>query len=163
MGACISAANQGSKSDTRDPKLFITDFNSPDDLKEHAKFFLANTNSALSRNLTHEIWEKYKDKKCDKGVPFRLCVFSGIKNQDAGMGIYAGSKDSYKQFKELFDRVIEEYHAYPPNGHHTTDMTYAGLKRHELPANEVSMINSVRVRILRNFENYPMCIGLSKA
>ena len=45
----------------RDPKLYMTDFNQLEDLKEHSKFFLPTTNSALSRNLTHEIWEEYNE------------------------------------------------------------------------------------------------------
>ena len=81
MGACLSAADSGAKkSDTRDKDLFILDFDKPDDLEEHSNFFLPHTNSALSRNLTHEIWEEFKDEKCKEGVSFKLCIYSGIKN-----------------------------------------------------------------------------------
>jgi hypothetical protein len=92
----------------------IGKFNSADELDDFASLFPAGTNSALSRNLTEEIWNEYKDKKDDAGVSFKTCVFSGVKNLDSGIGLYAGDHSSYKVFDKLFDKVIEEYHGHGP-------------------------------------------------
>lgn len=66
-------------------------------------FFLPETKSECKKCLTKEIWEEYKDQKDEVGVSFKVCVFSGIANQDSGIGIYAGSHDAYKRFNKLFD------------------------------------------------------------
>ena len=93
----------------------MTFFNNADDLDNFKYLFAAgNTNSALSRNLTEEIWNEYKDKKDDAGVSFKTCVFSGVKNLDSGIGLYAGDHSSYRVFNKLFDKVIQEYHGHGP-------------------------------------------------
>jgi len=43
-------------------------------------------------------------------------ILSGAQNCDSGIGVYAGSHDSYTTFNEFFDKIIEDYH-----GHKTTD------------------------------------------
>ncbi len=41
---------------------------------------------------------------------------------DQHCGIYAGDGDSYKDFAEVFDPIIEEYHGLPKNFKHNSDM-----------------------------------------
>jgi len=60
----------------------------------------------LKRNLTEDIWNEYRDMSDSVGVTFKTMIFSGIKNQDSGIGLYAGSHDSYTTFNKLFDKVI---------------------------------------------------------
>lgn len=60
--------------------------------------FPPGTKSLLSKCLTPEIWEKYKDKKDKFGLTFKLCIFSGCQNVDSGVGVYAASHDSYYAF-----------------------------------------------------------------
>ena len=132
-------------------------------MQYHSKLFLPRTKSMLSKHLTKEIWEEYRDKECEEGVPFKLCVFSGIKNQDAGIGCYAGSLSSYKIFGKLFDKVIEELHGYKATDSHKCDMDYEKIKMPDLSPEQQAMITTVRSRVTRNFEGYPTCIGLSKS
>ena len=108
--------------------------------KEHAKsedlydfetFFKPDTKSSLCKNLTKEIWDEYKDKSCKSGVSFKTCIFSGIANQDSGIGIYAGSHDSYTSFNKLFDKIIKEYHGHETDAKHQSDMKAEGLKNFE--------------------------------
>ena len=40
------------------------------------------------------------------GVSFKTCIFSGIKNINSEIGVYAGSQNSYKRWHKLFDKVI---------------------------------------------------------
>ena len=63
--------------------------------------FPKGTKSSVARFNTKEIWEQLKDKKDSFGVPYKLCIFSGCKNVDSGIGVYAGSHDSYKTFAPL--------------------------------------------------------------
>jgi hypothetical protein len=51
------------------------------------------------------------------GFSFQEAIFSGCKNVDSGIGVYAGSHDSYTTFAPFFDKVIEDYH-----GHKKTDI-----------------------------------------
>ena len=48
----------------------------PEDLV-HFPHFPPGTKSLLSKHLTPEIWEKYKDKKDKFGQTFKQCIFSG--------------------------------------------------------------------------------------
>ena len=94
---------------------------SPDDLTGMPTF-PEGTKSALSRNLTKAIWDKYKDKSDKAGVSFKTCIFSGCKNLDSGIGCYAGSEDSYTTFKDFFDKIIQEYHGHSPTDSHVSNM-----------------------------------------
>ena len=123
--ACKSTADVDAPSGKHAPK--VSAFKSADELKDFETFFPAGTDSALSRNMTKEIWEEYKDQSDDSGVTFKTCVFSGIKNLDSGIGLYAGSHSSYTKFAKLFDAVVEEYHGHKKSDKHVTDMTSEGL------------------------------------
>ena len=72
---------------------FYKGFKSHEDIKdcEYADLFDEGTKSALKRNMTKEIWDEYKGESCEQGVSFLQCVFSGVANQDSGIGLYAGS------------------------------------------------------------------------
>ena len=121
MGPC------GSKDGVSDTHKKVSMYQSADDLDDFAKFFPAGTNSALSRNLTQELWDEYKDQCDASGVSFKVCIFSGVKNLDSGIGLYAGSHDSYTKFDKLFDKVIEEYHGHKKEDSHVSDMNAEGL------------------------------------
>lgn len=40
-----------------------------------------------------------------------VCAFLGVENLDSGVGIYAPDAESYSLFSDLFDPIIEDYHA----------------------------------------------------
>ena len=141
----------------------IGNFNSADELEDFKSLFPAgSTDSALSRNLTEDIWKEYKDKKDEAGVSFRTCVFSGVKNLDSGIGLYAGDHSSYRVFNKLFDKVIEEYHGHGPNEVHNSDMSAQGIVNHEFSEEDGSMILSTRIRVGRNLAGYPLGPGITK-
>ena len=143
----------GSKSDgVKDATKKVASYNTPEDLKDFDKLFPAGTNSALSRNLTKEIWEEYKDQKDEAGVSFKTCIFSGVKNLDSGIGLYAGSHNSYTKFEKLFDKVVEEYHKHGKDAKHVSDMNPDGLENAEAVAENSDMVNSTRIRVGRNLK-----------
>lgn len=125
MGGCGSkdgVQEASRKSGTPATKTNFKEHETSDQLEDVNQFFKEDTNSALSRNLTQEIWAEYKDASCKEGVTFKTCCFSGVANLDSGIGIYAGSHDAYKKFNKIFDRVVEEYHGHKPSDKHKSDM-----------------------------------------
>jgi creatine kinase/arginine kinase len=138
-------------------------FNTPEELVDYESLFPAGTtNSALSRHLTKEIWEEYKDLSDDSGVSFKTCIFSGVKNLDSGIGLYAGSHSSYTKFEKLFDIVVEEYHKHPKDASHVSEMNVEGLQNTEFSADDSAMVNSTRIRVGRNLAGFPLGPGVSK-
>jgi len=96
------------------------------------------------------------------GVPFKVMCFSGIKNQDSGIGLYAGSHDSYTTFCKLFDKVIEEYHGHGKDAKHISDMSSEGLTNADFSEEDSAMVNSTRIRVGRNMKGYPLGPGVTK-
>lgn len=79
--------------------------NKPEDITD-LPYFPAGTKSLLCKCLNKQIWEQLKDKKDKTGFTFKQAIFSGSKWPESGVGVYAGSHDSYYSFAPLFDRVI---------------------------------------------------------
>jgi len=51
-------------------------------------------------------------------------ILSGCQNVDSGIGIYAGCQDSYYQFADIFDNIIEDYHQHGKTAKHVSNMDY---------------------------------------
>ena len=118
--------------------------------------FPEGTTSLLSKYLTREIWNELKDKKDSAGFSFKEAILSGCQNTDSGIGIYAGSHDSYTAFAPLFDKVIEQYHSHTKTALHVSDMDYTKLQCPPLSPADASMIVSTRIRVGRNLAEFPL-------
>jgi len=97
---------------------------SPDDLIGFP-LFPEGTNSLLSKHLSKEVWTELKDSKDKHGFSFKQAIFSGCKNTDSGIGVYAGSHDSYHAFVPLFDNIIESYHSHKKDDKHISNMDFS--------------------------------------
>ena len=84
--------------------------------------FPAGTKSLLSKHLTRDVWNLHKNAKDDFGFTFKQAIFSGCKNIDSGIGVYAGSPDCYSRFSNLFRPIIEDYHKVNVSDGHVTNM-----------------------------------------
>ena len=73
------------------------------------------------------MWAELADKTDAYGFSFKQAIFSGCKTPDSGVGIYAGSPDSYVAFKSLFEPVVNQYHRRQPGMLHESDMNYEQL------------------------------------
>merc|ERR1712153_152049 len=165
MGGCGSkdgVQEASRKSGTPSTRTSFKEHESSEALEDVNCFFKEDTNSALSRNLSQEIWAEYKDQSCAQGVTFKTCVFSGVANLDSGIGIYAGSPEAYTKFAKIFDRVIEEYHGHKPSSKHVSDMNADQLTNADFNEEESAMVNSTRIRVGRNLAGYPLGPGVSK-
>merc|ERR1712167_557875 len=156
MGPCKS------KSGISETSKKQTAFKTSEELVDFNTFFLEGTKSSLSRNMTKEIWEEYKDQSCESGVTFKTCIFSGVKNQDSGIGVYAGSHDAYTKFEKLFDKVVLDYHGHDKEAKHVSDMSAEGLENADFTPEQEAMVNSTRIRVGRNLADYPLGPGVSK-
>jgi len=152
----------GSKAGVSDTSKKVSAFKSADELKDYATFFPAGTKSALARCMTKEMWEEYKDMSDDSGVTFKTCIFSGVKNLDSGIGLYAGSHSSYTKFPKLFDAVVEDYHKHKTTDMHVSDMTSEGIENAEFDETDAAMIKSSRIRVGRNLDGFPLGPGITK-
>ena len=137
-------------------------YTAAEQLEDFDKLYTGPTNSALSRNLTKEIWEEYKNKADKYGVSFKTCIFSGIQNLDSGIGVYAGSHDAYTTFEKLFDKVVAEYHKHGKDAKHVSDMNADALENAEISEEDAKMIISTRIRVGRNLDGYPLGPGVTK-
>ena len=52
--------------------------------------FPPGTNSLLCKLLTRDIWKKYEFTKDECNFTLKEAIFSGCKNTDSGIGVYAG-------------------------------------------------------------------------
>ena len=124
--------------------------------------FPEGTKSLLRKHLSREIWDKLHEAKDAHGFNFRQAIFSGCKNTDSGIGVYAGSHDSYKAFSLLFDKIIEDYHGHKKSDIHHSDMDFTKLNTPPFSVEEAKLIKSTRIRVGRNLKDYPLGPGLSK-
>ncbi len=76
--------------------------------------FPTGTASLLSKCLTKDVWEQCKDRRDKYGFTFRQAIFSGSKWTNSGVGVYAGSHDSYYAFAPFMDKIISAYHGHGP-------------------------------------------------
>lgn len=118
--------------------------------------FPSGTSSLLAKCMTPDIWNLCKDRRDKFGFSFKQAIFSGCKWTNSGVGVYAGSHDSYYAFAPLLDKIIENYHGHKPTDKHLSSMDYKLLKCPPFPADEDKMINSTRIRVARNLAAYPL-------
>merc|ERR1711990_181636 len=133
----------------------------PEDIKD-LPYFPGGTKSLLSKCLTKKIWEQCKDRRDKYGFTFRQCIFSGSKYVESGVGVYAGSHDSYYAFAPFMDKIIEAYHGHKPSDKHISSMDYNQLKCPAFPPDEDKMINSTRIRVARNLAAFALGTQISR-
>ncbi|XP_055704334.1 arginine kinase 1 isoform X1 [Phlebotomus papatasi] len=129
-----------------------------------AKLAASDSKSLLKKYLTKEVFDALKTKKTPSfGSSLLDCVQSGFENHDSGVGIYAPDAEAYSVFSDLFDPIIEDYHAgfkktdkHPPRNFGDVD-TFGNLD----PAGE--FVISTRVRCGRSMEGYPFNPCLTEA
>ena len=126
-------------------------------------FFPTGCGSLLQKCLTQSIWDQCKDRRDKFGFTFRQAIFSGSKWTNSGVGVYAGSHDSYYAFAPFFDKIIESYHGHKPSDKHLSSMDYNTLNCPAFPADEDKMINSTRIRVARNLAAYPLGTNVSRS
>ncbi|KAK6111023.1 ATP:guanido phosphotransferase C-terminal catalytic domain family protein [Brugia pahangi] len=115
-----------------------------------------NCNSLLKKYLTPTILKKLENKKTKLGVSLYDIIRSGLHNHDLAIGVYAADPESYQKFAVLFDKILEDYHAFKP-GDKQPAVDFGEERLGELslldPAGKY--VKSVRIRCARSIAGYP--------
>merc|ERR1711997_498654 len=121
---------------------------------------IKSTHSLVAKHVTKERWDKVKD------IESRTCGFTlakaaacAIEFDNQHCGIYAGDRDSYKDFSEIFDAIIQDYHGISADAKHTSDMDpekVVGNIEAGVP------VHSTRIRVGRNIDGFGLSPGITK-
>jgi len=121
---------------------------------------IKSTHSLVAKHVTKERWDKVKDiqtKTC--GFTLAKASACAIEFDNQHCGIYAGDWDSYKDFAEIFDAIIQEYHGISATAKHTSDMDPEKVKGNIEPGVPV---HSTRIRVGRNVDGFGLSPGITK-
>merc|ERR1712186_101471 len=121
---------------------------------------IKSTHSLVAKHVTKERWDKVKDiqtKTC--GFTLAKAAACAIEFDNQHCGIYAGDWDSYKDFSEIFDAIIQDYHGISADAKHTSDMDFEKIKGNI----EAGVpVHSTRIRVGRNIDGFGLSPGITK-
>merc|ERR1712212_523653 len=84
---------------------------------------IKSKHSLVAKYVAKEIWDKLSGHKtATSGFTLAQAIACAVQFDDQHCGIYAGDEDSYKDFAEVFDPLIMEYHGLSGDFKHTSDM-----------------------------------------
>merc|ERR1711942_406916 len=121
---------------------------------------IKSKHSLVAKHVTKERWDKVKDietKTC--GFTIAKACACAIEFDNQHCGIYAGDWDSYKDFSEIFDAIIQDYHGISADAKHTSDMDaekIVGNIGADVP------VHSTRIRVGRNVDGFGLSPGITK-
>jgi len=121
---------------------------------------IKSKHSLVAKHVTKERWDKVKDIKTKTcGFTIAKACACAIEFDNQHCGIYAGDWDSYKDFSEIFDAVIQDYHGIKPDAKHTSNMDPSLVKGNIEPGTPV---HSTRIRVGRNVDGFGLSPGITK-
>ena len=118
-------------------------------------YFKSENKSLLKKYLTKDVFDKLVNKKTSLGYTLPKAINSGIINPDSNIGVYAGDKESYETFSELFDPIINDYHDFEKSDKHISNLNIDDLNI-DNPDINGDYIISTRIRVGRNIANFPL-------
>ena len=121
---------------------------------------IKSTKSLVAKHVTKERWDKVKDIKTKTaGFTLAKCIACAVEFDNQHCGIYAGDWDSYKDFADVFDAVIQEYHGISADARHTSDMDVEKVKGN---INSDVPVHSTRIRVGRSIDGFGLSPGITK-
>ncbi|RLB67414.1 MAG: arginine kinase [Deltaproteobacteria bacterium] len=114
--------------------------------------------SLMAQAMTKEKFESLKNHKtASANWTIARAINTGTCYPSSFVGCHAGDLESYKDFSELFDPVIENYHAgfKISTDKHITDLDVNKITI-DLTKEAKSKIISTRIRVARNLNFYPL-------
>ena len=121
---------------------------------------IKSTHSLVAKHVTKERWDKVKDiqtKTC--GFTLAKAAACAIEFDNQHCGIYAGDWDSYKDFAEIFDAIIQEYHGISADSTHTSDMDASKISGN---IDDDVPVKSTRIRVGRSIAGFGLSPGITK-
>merc|ERR1712061_314348 len=121
---------------------------------------IQSKHSLVAKHVTKERWDRVKDietKTC--GFTIAKACACAIQFDNQHCGIYAGDWDCYKDFAEIFDAIIQDYHGISPDAKHTSDMDVNKVTGNIDPA---APVHSTRIRVGRSIDGFGLSPGITK-
>ncbi|KAL5249748.1 hypothetical protein ACHWQZ_G018543 [Mnemiopsis leidyi] len=121
---------------------------------------IKSKHSLVAKHVTPEKWSKLSGIKTKtSGFTLEQAIACAVQFDNQHCGIYAGDADSYKDFADVFDPLIQEYHGISPDARHTSDMDVSKIRG---TINPRAPVHSVRIRVGRSFEGFGLSPGITK-
>jgi len=121
---------------------------------------IKSKHSLVAKYVTAPLWEKLSGVVTKTaGFTLAKAIACAVQFDDQHCGIYAGDWDSYKDFSEVFDPLIQEYHGISADAVHTSDMDASKIKGNIDPT---APVKSTRIRVGRNIDGFGLSPGITK-
>jgi protein-arginine kinase len=121
---------------------------------------IKSTHSLVAKYVTKPLWDKLSSvKTATSGFTLAKAIACAVQFDDQHCGIYAGDWDSYKDFAEVFDPLIQEYHGISPDAMHTSDMNTDNIKGNIMAS---APVKSTRIRVGRSISGFGLSPGITK-
>merc|ERR1719190_166694 len=121
---------------------------------------IQSKHSLVAKHVTKAKWDKLSSvKTAISGFTLAKAIACAVQFDDQHCGIYAGDWDSYKDFAEVFDPLIQEYHGISPDAMHTSDMNPDNIKGNIDPT---APVKSTRIRVGRSIEGFGLSPGITR-
>merc|ERR1712107_471952 len=121
---------------------------------------IKSTHSLVAKYVTKPIWDKLSSvKTATSGFTLAQAIACAVEFDNQHCGIYAGDWDSYKDFADVFDPLIQEYHGIKPDAKHTSDMDVSKIKGNIV---EGAPVHSTRIRVGRSIDGFGLSPGITK-
>merc|ERR1719211_819983 len=121
---------------------------------------IRSTHSLVAKHVTEAKWAKLGGLKTPTtGFTLGQAIACAVEFDDQHCGIYAGDKDSYVMFADVFDPIITEYHGLPEGFSHTSDMDVSKINGNIDPK---APVHSTRIRVGRSIDGFGLSPGITK-
>jgi len=121
---------------------------------------IRSTRSLVAKHVTPYKWAQLEGHKtATSGFTLGQAIACAVQFDDQHCGIYAGDEDSYKDFKDVFEPIILEYHGLEPGFSHVSDMDITKIKGNVHPS---APVKSTRIRVGRSIEGFGLSPGITK-
>merc|ERR1719483_1201033 len=121
---------------------------------------IQSKHSLVAKYVTAPLWEKLSGVVTKTaGFTLAKAIACAVQFDDQHCGIYAGDWDSYKDFAEVFDPLIQEYHGISPDAMHTSDMNTDNIKGN---IDASAPVKSTRIRVGRSISGFGLSPGITK-
>merc|ERR1719381_486934 len=121
---------------------------------------IRSTHSLVAKHVTEAKWSKLGGLKTPTtGFTLGQAIACAVQFDDQHCGIYAGDKDSYVMFADVFDPIITEYHGLPAGFSHTSDMDVSKIQGNIDPK---APVHSTRIRVGRSIDGFGLSPGITK-
>merc|ERR1711976_171359 len=121
---------------------------------------IKSKHSLVAKHVTKEKWDKLSGITTKtSGFTLAKAIACAVEFDNQHCGIYAGDFDSYSDFADVFDPIIQEYHGISADAKHTSDMDSSKINGN---VNPNAPVKSTRIRVGRSINGFGLSPGITK-